>query len=41
LTGGSRHAIQRSFGRHDMSHVQAHTDAGAQLASRAIGAEAS
>ncbi|HMG57561.1 MAG TPA: DUF4157 domain-containing protein [Kofleriaceae bacterium] len=32
--------IQRSFGRHDVSGVQAHTDEAATSASRAMGAEA-
>src|SRR5262249_21438102 len=33
-------AIQRSFGRHDVSHVHAHTDETAGQAARAMGAEA-
>jgi hypothetical protein len=33
-------AIQRAFGRHDISAIQAHTGGDAQAASRAIGAEA-
>jgi hypothetical protein len=32
--------IQRSFGRHDLSHVTAHVDGSASAASRAMGAEA-
>jgi hypothetical protein len=35
-----RETIQRLFGRHDVSHIAAHTDAGARGASAAIGAEA-
>ncbi len=35
-----RDLIQQSFGRHDISHVQAHTGGQAAEASRAIGAEA-
>src|SRR5262249_15118079 len=33
-------AIQRAFGRHDITTIQAHTGGDAQAASRAIGAEA-
>jgi hypothetical protein len=33
-------AIQRSFGRHDVSHVQAHTGGAAEEGARAMGAEA-
>jgi hypothetical protein len=33
-------AIQRSFGKHDVSHVEAHTDSAAAEGSRAMGAEA-
>ena len=32
--------IQRLFGRHDISHVEAHTDAAATAGARAMGAEA-
>jgi hypothetical protein len=32
--------IQKSFGKHDVSHVKAHTDAAAAEGSRAMGAEA-
>lgn len=32
--------IQRSFGRHDVSHVKAHTDAGAAAGARVLEAEA-
>ena len=32
--------IQNSFGRHDVSGVQAHTDSAAQSASEAMGAQA-
>jgi hypothetical protein len=32
--------IQRSFGRHDLSHIQAHTDSGGAARAWAIGAEA-
>ena len=32
--------IQRSFGRHDVSHVQAHTDSQAATGARGMGAEA-
>src|SRR6185295_10990659 len=32
--------IQRSFGRHDISHVRAHTDGGAVAEARGMGAEA-
>ncbi|HVV87212.1 MAG TPA: DUF4157 domain-containing protein [Kofleriaceae bacterium] len=35
-----REAIQASFGRHDVSQVQAHTDAAAGAGARAMGAEA-
>jgi hypothetical protein len=45
ISGGSSSlphsdAIQSSFGHHDVSNVQAHTDSAAQSASRAMGAEA-
>jgi Domain of unknown function (DUF4157) len=33
-------AVQRSFGKHDVSGVKAHTDAAASAASKAMGAEA-
>jgi hypothetical protein len=33
-------AIQRSFGRHDVSQIKAHNDAAAQSGTRALGAEA-
>src|SRR5439155_19376118 len=32
--------IQQSFGRHDVTHAQAHQDEAAAVASKAIGAEA-
>jgi hypothetical protein len=43
FTGGSlpfSDAIQRSFGRHDVSQVRAHTDSGAAAEAVAMGAEA-
>jgi hypothetical protein len=33
-------AIQRSFGRHDVRHIQAHTDDRARAGAEAMGAEA-
>jgi len=33
-------AIQKSFGKHDVSHIQAHTDGAAAAGARAMGAEA-